>query len=307
MACCPRQNERGSVVSRETIFASPSARFPHALNIPGGTALTGAARAVLPEDGEAPIRKKKLKPFRISETTVTNADFAAFVDETGYQTDAERLGWSFVFMSQLPADHAPTQGVVGVEWWRRVDGASWRHITGPGCDLIEHLQDHPVVHVSWNDAKAFCAWAGGRLPTEAEWEHAARGGLGDVPFPWGDQDPNDTEFTPCNIWQGQFPNVNSCADGYSTTAPAKSFEPNEFGIYNMVGNVWEWTSEPFRVRSQKRNARQKQAHMIGHKLLKGGSFLCHKSYCFRYRIAARIGNTPDSTTTHMGFRVAWDN
>ena len=125
-------------------------------------------------------------------------------------------------------------------------------------------------------------------------------------FPWGDQEPNDTNYQPCNIWQGQFPQANTVKDGYDTTAPAKSFAPNAYGLYNLVGNVWEWTSEPFRIRSQKKQAKLRQAQMRGYKLSKGGSFLCHKSYCYRYRIAARTGNSPDSTTTHTGFRVVWD-
>ena len=173
-------------------------------------------------------------------------------------------------------------------------------------DFLADRPDHPVVHVSWRDATAYARWIGGRLPSETEWEHAARGGLGDVPFPWGEAEPNDTDHFPCNIWQGQFPKTNTGADGHLDTAPAQSFAPNGYGLFNMVGNVWEWTAEPFRIRSQKKAARQRQAQMKGYKLTKGGSFLCHQSYCYRYRIAARTGNSPDSTTTHTGFRVVWD-
>ncbi len=239
-------------------------------------------------------------------TTVTNAQFATFAAGSGYVTEAERFGWSFVFWSQVPKAVGPTEGVRDVEWWRRVDGANWRNINGPGQDLSVDLPDHPVVHVSWNDARAYARWIGGRLPTEAEWEHAARGGLGDVSFPWGDEEPNDADYQPCNIWQGRFPQVNTCRDGYETTAPARSFASNGYGLYNLVGNVWEWTAEPFRIRSQRKEAKARQAKMRGYKLAKGGSFLCHKSYCYRYRIAARTGNSPDSTTTHTGFRVVWD-
>jgi len=166
-------------------------------------------------------------------------------------------------------------------------------------------EDHPAVHISWNDAKVYAEWAGGRLPTEAEWEHAARGGLGDVKFPWGDLEPDDHENFPCNIWQGRFPDENSGKDGYLTTAPARSFAPNGYGLYNLAGNVWEWTSDTYKVKSLKKQVKERLKHMKNYKLSKGGSFLCHKSYCFRYRIAARSGTSPDSATTHHGFRVVW--
>ena len=137
-------------------------------------------------------------------------------------------------------------------------------------------------------------------------EHAARGGLRDVRYPWGDQEPDDVDFFPCNIWQGSFPDNNLGLDGYKATAPAASFEPNGFGLYNMVGNVWEWTSNPYTVVSQKRVVKERLKGMKGYKLSKGGSFLCHSSYCHRYRIAARMGNSPDSTTAHQGMRLVFD-
>ncbi|MEQ3624784.1 MAG: formylglycine-generating enzyme family protein [Celeribacter sp.] len=284
---------------------APHALRARAVRIAGGAALVGTAAPRLFEDGESPPRRVTLKPYLLTETTVTNADFAKFIDATGYRTEAERFGWSFVFWAQVPGHIEATAGVQGIEWWRRVDGADWRNINGPDTDDAWHA-DHPVVHVSWNDARAFAHWAGGRLPSEAEWEHAARGGLGDVPYPWGEADPDDQEFQPCNIWQGRFPSRNLGLDGYVTTAPARSFEPNGYGFYNMVGNVWEWTAEPFRIRSVKRAVRERMAQMKGYKLSKGGSFLCHQSYCWRYRIPARTGNSPDSTTTHTGFRLAFD-
>ena len=157
----------------------------------------------------------------MSATAITNATFARFVKETGYVTEAERFGWSFVFFSDVSDAIQETEGVVGTEWWRRVYGAIWRDVWGPGAK-DEPQPDHPVVHVSWNDANAFARWCGGRLPTEAEWEHAARGGLGDVRFPWGDQEPDDNTFLPCNIWQGRFPDVNTSADGWTTTAPTQA-------------------------------------------------------------------------------------
>ena len=273
-------------------------------DIPGGTGMLGTAMPGMPADEEGPLRRKTLRPFRMMEGAVTNAMFAAFIDDTGYVTEAERFGWSFVFQHSVGADAGPTQRVVGVEWWHKIEGALWSHPDGPGGEQAR--PDHPVVHVSWSDARAFAKWAGGRLPTEAEWEHAARGGQGDVPYPWGAQEPDDTAFHPCNIWQGTFPEVNLLQDGYATTAPACSFQANGYGLYNMVGNVWEWIAEPARLRSL--SARKRAAHHWprGSKLLKGGSFLCHKSYCYRYRIPARTGTTPDTTTSHQGFRLVFD-
>ena len=275
-----------------------------AVDIPGGKALLGTTKPFIADDGEAPLRHKKVKPFRIAPCTVTNAEFAVFVDDTGYVTEAERIGWSFVFFSDITPEVQETEGVVGVEWWRKVDGATWQTPHGPGT--IQPTSDHPVVQVSWNDAVAYARWCGGRLPTEAEWEHAARGGLGDMPFPWGDAEPDDAIHMPCNIWQGAFPNQNIAADGFAHTAPAHSFSPNGYGLYNMVGNVWEWAADPFRIKSLKKNVARKMEDMRGLKLLKGGSYLCHRSYCYRYRIAARTGNSPDSATPHQGFRMVWD-
>lgn len=277
-----------------------------AVGIPGGTALVGTDTPLILNDGEGPLRRKRTRAFQMSTTAVTNADFAAFVDDTGYRTEAERFGWSFVFWAQLPGCAGPDTGIGGLEWWHKVDGATWSTPLGPGSEAA-CLPDHPVVHVSWNDATVFATWAGGRLPTEAEWEHAARGGLGDVAFPWGDEAPDDTTHLPCNIWQGDFPHSNTAADGYRFTAPARSFERNAFGLYNMVGNVWEWTSEPFQIKSLKRDIRARMAASRGDRLSKGGSFLCHRSYCYRYRIAARSGSSPCTTTTHQGFRLVWDD
>ena len=271
----------------------------------GGASLLGTQNPQIPDDGEDPMRKTRIKPFRMGATSVTNAQFKAFVEATGYVTEAERFGWSFVFWAQVPESLGATQGVIDIEWWRRVDGANWCDINGPGT-MAEHWHpDHPVVQASWNDARAYADWVGGRLPTEAEWEHAARGGMGDVRFPWGDQEPNDTDFQPCNIWQGRFPEVNTAKDGFAATAPAQFYAPNGYGLYNLVGNVWEWTAEAYRIKSLKKQVRQRLAGMKGYKLSKGGSFLCHKSYCYRYRIAARSGTSPDSATTHQGFRIVW--
>lgn len=304
--CCTpsAKRKRAEGIVAQEVPRSLGAFAPVLVDVPGGQGLLGTDRPVILPDEEGPCRRRKIKPFRMMETTVTNAMFAAFVAETGFVTEAERFGWSFVFHSHVPRVFEPTQGVVGIEWWRRVDGACWQAVTGPNGP--EARADHPVVHVSWNDARAFAKWAGGRLPSEAEWEHAARGGLGDVAYPWGDEDPDDVGFFPCNIWQGQFPANDLGHDGYRATAPAKSFAPNGFGLYNMVGNVWEWSAEPYRFRTLSKQKRAAAKKPVGAKLLKGGSFLCHRSYCYRYRIPARTGNTPDSTTSHQGFRLVFD-
>jgi len=256
--CCNPARPKGldRRTGQPTPIAPSSCTFD-AVDVPGGTAWLGTKTACMPDDGETPLRKKQVKPFRMAPTTVTNADFARFVDETGYVTEAETFGWSFVFWSDVPNHIAMTRGVEGVEWWRRVDGATWKDVSGPKTRSQFWHPDHPVVHVSWNDAVAYACWAGGRLPTEAEWEHAARGGQGDVRFPWGDQEPDDSSTFPCNIWQGTFPQNNTAADGWATTAPAQSFAPNAYGMYNMVGNVWEWTADPFRVKSLKKNTRKR--------------------------------------------------
>ena len=275
------------------------------VGIPGGMALVGTDSPTLPLDGEAPLRRKRLRPFRIDATAVTNARFREFVGDTGYVTEAERIGNSFVFGGFLPKDAPPSRAVQAAPWWREIDGACWHLVHGPGSEGALR-PDHPVVHVTWNDACAFAEWAGGRLPTEAEWEHAARGGGRDIRFPWGDREPNDMDFFPCNIWQGRFPDQDLGLDGFVGTAPARSFEPNGFGLFNMVGNVWEWTSQPFTARSLRRGAAVVHRGKRGFKLVKGGSFLCHASYCHRYRIAARSATSPDSSTSHQGFRLVYD-
>ncbi|MEM7268058.1 MAG: formylglycine-generating enzyme family protein [Pseudomonadota bacterium] len=296
--CCTP--ERGADAPPPEVRTGPCDLTFSVAAIPGGDAMVGTSSPQIVADEEGPLRRAKVKPFKLMTTTVTTEMFAAFIEATDYETEAERFGWSFVFY----ADAEESAGYsAGAEWWRGVEGANWSAQTGPGSEAVPL---NPVTHVSWRDAQAFAKWAGGRLPKEAEWEHAARGGLGDVPFPWGDEDPQEDGFTPCNIWQGVFPTSNSGADGYPRLAPAESFAPNGYGLYNMVGNVWEWTADPFRLRSLSREAKARAAATKGQRLLKGGSFMCHKSYCYRYRIAARIGNTPDSTTAHTGFRLAFD-
>jgi len=258
-----------------------------------------------PADGEGPVRRVALSAFAIDRYAVTNRAFAEFVEATGYRTDAERFGWSFVFSGLLPDDHPPTSAVAQTPWWRQVHGADWQHPEGPASTLAVRMH-HPVIHVSWQDAVAYCHWAGRRLPTEAEWEYAARGGLEQARYAWGD------ELTPegrwmCNIWQGTFPTHNTRDDGYLGTAPVDAFPPNGFGLHNLAGNVWEWCSDWFSPTHPPPGTVDPHGPKSGsHKVIRGGSYLCHDSYCNRCRVAARTANTPDSSTGNTGFRCAAD-
>jgi len=248
-------------------------------------------RWAYPADGEA-LRRVTVRPFRIAPCAVSNGRFAEFAEATGHVTDAERYGWSFVFAGLLPDDFEATHGVAAAPWWRRVEAADWRHPEGP-LSHIEKRMDHPVVHVSFDDAAAYCRWAGARLPTEAEWEFAARGGLEGKVFPWGDVLEPGGEHR-MNVWQGSFPSENTRADGFYGSCPVDAFLPNGYGLHNFTGNVWEWTAGWF-DRAAPRDRVQK-----------GGSYLCHVSYCRRYRVAARHGSAPDSSTCNLGFRCAAD-
>jgi formylglycine-generating enzyme required for sulfatase activity len=260
-----------------------------------------------PADGETPVHEVRLSPFHIDATAVTNAMFAAFVKATDYVTDAEQLGVSAVFHLAFDGPSADVvQRVEGTPWWLAVRGASWRHPEG-GRSTIGDRQNHPVVQVSWNDADAYCRWAGKRLPTEAEWEYAARGDLEQARYAWGD------ELTPrgrwqCNIWQGEFPATNTLEDGHLTTAPVKSYRPNGLGLWQTAGNVWEWCADWFDAGYYARSeARDPQGPESGDaRVMRGGSYLCHDSYCHRYRVAARSSNTPDSASANLGFRCAND-
>ncbi|MFC9648121.1 MULTISPECIES: formylglycine-generating enzyme family protein [unclassified Streptomyces] len=307
-SCCAPARERTtlSLTAPAPRAASDSRVAKRLLALPGGRFLMGTDDVVgYPADGEGPLREVELSPFRIAPTTVTNTQFATFVKATGYVTDAERFAFSYVFEGFLPAElRAASPRVPGTPWWRAVHGATWKHPEGPGSS-IGSRQNHPVVHVSWNDAVAFCAWSGTRLPTEAEWEYAARGGLEQRRYPWGDElAPGGSHL--CNIWRGSFPTVNTADDGYRSTAPVKAFRPNGFGLYNTVGNVWEWTadwfSRDFHVTGPRTDPTGPPEGLA--RAMRGGSHMCHDSYCHRYRVAARSSNTPDSSVGNIGFRVA---
>jgi len=256
-------------------------------------------------DGEGPVRRVSITGFSIAPTTVTNRDFSEFVRATRYVTEAERFGASFVFYLQVPATERKQirQVAAGLPWWLPVADASWQRPEGPGSHIYERL-DHPVVHVSWNDAQAYCAWAGVRLPTEAEWECAARGGLDGRRFAWGD-DLMQNGVPRCNVWRGSFPNAPQ--DHWQPApVPVATGDPNGFGLFNTCGNVWEWCEDWFSPTYHQATTAgdPKFSRPTGRRSMRGGSFLCHDSYCNRYRVAARSSNKPESSSSNLGFRIA---
>jgi sulfatase modifying factor 1 len=278
------------------------------IELPGGCFLMGSnCPEGFPEDGEGPVRQVCLRPFAIDRDPVTNWHFSEFVKSTGYRSEAEVYGWSFVFWMQIPSSRfhdLVEDTVAATPWWCKVPGAKWDAPEGPGSDITTR-QDHPVVHVSWNDALSFAQWQGKRLPTEAEWEYAARGGLEQKLYPWGDTLCPDGQHL-CNIWQGQFPNQDTAEDGFSGTCPVDAFPANGYGIRSIAGNTWEWCSDWFvTTYSMQARIENPTGPPSGtSRVMKGGSFLCHKSYCNRYRVAARTCNTPDSAASNIGFRCA---
>ncbi|WEV78028.1 formylglycine-generating enzyme family protein [Janibacter cremeus] len=271
----------------ERLAARAPGQLPF-IGLPGGEFRMGSDDPeAYPEDGEGPVRAVGVSPFAIGATTVTVAEFAAFVLETGYRTDAELHGSSLVFAGLLPPNvRARCPAVVETPWWRQVEGATWCRPEGP-TSSAEDRDDHPVTHVSHRDALAYAGWVGGRLPTETEWEYAARGGLDQQPFPWGEL--MEPEGAPrMQTFHGTFPHEPTAPVG---TVPADAFPPNAFGLHNMTGNVWEWTAAP-------------GAAADDPPVLRGGSYLCHASYCRRYRTSARTAATADTSLGHTGFRLA---
>lgn len=304
-ACCVPGGQAESA-TLQPVAVHRGAASPDWADIPAGEFTMGSDAAEgFAEDGEGPARRVAVSAFRLARTAVTNAQFRAFVRATSYVTEAEQAGSSFVFYLQVERERRRALRTVSRElpWWLQVEGACWQRPAGPGSGVHDRL-DHPVVHVSWNDAAAYCAWAGVRLPTEAEWEYAARGGLADALYPWGDElEPGGVRQ--CNIWQGEFPAAP--ADGWQPqTVAADAFAPNGWGLYNMAGNAWEWCADWFSPGYHRETAASDplQDRATGRRSLRGGSFLCHASYCNRYRVAARGSNTPGSSASNCGFRVA---
>lgn len=306
--------------------------------IPGGEFTMGTDDHLGWPD-ERPAHRVRVNGFWIDETEVTNAEFAQFVAATGYQTTAEQPPDLEEIMKQVPPGTPPPDPSLLVpgslvfvpppaepdnfedvsQWWQWVPGADWRHPEGPESH-IEGREQHPVVHVSWYDAAAYCAWAGKRLPTEAEWEFAARGGLEGQPYTWGDAEPGAGGRWQANIWQGDFPWQNQALDSYAGTSPVKSFPPNGYGLYDMAGNVWEWCQDWYDAAIYQRRAGQKVVDnprgpergfdpvnpFAPARSQRGGSFLCHDSYCWRYRPSARHPCSPDTSSSHVGFRCVRD-
>ena len=307
--CCVPTKQRAGILldSRGLAAARISARTGSTdgmVKLDGGRFFMGTDSGEgFPADGEGPIREVTLDPFYVDARTVTNDMFGEFLRATSYVTESERFGWSFVFQGHLAAEH-DGQRVPGTSWWRKVNGADWRQPEGPASSW---RSNYPVVQVSWNDAAEYARWAGKRLPTEAEWEYAARGGLEQKIYPWGD------ELTPggrhlCNIWQGEFPFRDTAEDGYSAPAPADAFPANGYGLFGVSGNIWEWCADRFHPTYHVTATRVNPVGPASgaNRAMRGGSYLCHRSYCNRYRVAARTSNTPDSATGNIGFRCARD-
>ena len=315
-----------------TVELRPS-KVPGMIWIPGGE-FTMGTDSELGWPDEKPAHRVRIDGFFIDETEVTNSQFAAFVKATGYVTTAEQAPTAEEILAQSPpgtpapppASLVPgslvfsmTKGPADLQdyaqWWQWTPGANWQHPEGSQSDLNGREQ-HPVVHVSWDDAVAFAKWAGKRLPTEAEWELAARGGLIDQRYVWGDVAPSDTRVF-ANIWQGTFPYQNTAADGFTRTAPVRTYQPNGFGLYDMSGNVWEWCADAYDLEAYKRRIGQgvvinplgersvdPRNPRAASKVQRGGSFLCHDQYCSRYRPSARHGLASDTGMSHVGFRCA---
>ncbi len=309
----------------------PANAPPGMVWIPGGEFTMGsdgpAARPV-----EKPAHRVRVDGFWMDETDVTNTQFREFVEATGYVTTAEKKPDLEEIMKQVPPGTPPPAKELLVpgsvvftppdqpvaldnpgQWWKWTPGADWRHPEGPGSSL-QGKDDHPVVHVSWHDAVAYARWAGKRLPTEAQWEYAARGGLEGKTYVWGDEKFNE-DRAQCNIWQGHFPDHNTAKDGYLRTSPVKAFPPNGYGLYDMAGNVWQWCDDWFLPEAYRGRAGggivvnpTGPEHSFDPRLRppervhRGGSFLCCDGYCFNYRPSARMGCTPDTGMSHVGFR-----
>lgn len=320
-ACCgPSAGHGGSSVvsvdrvaaSFERVVATEKAAKKMTLVAAGPFRMGNDDDHAIEGDGEGPVRDVEVSAFLMGRRCVTNAQFSAFVRTTGHVTDAERFGWSFVFerlVAPSAASHRIEAEVPGAPWWQAIAGACWHAPEGPGSS-VETCWRHPVVHVSWSDALAYARWAGKRLPSEAEWEKAARGGIVGARFPWGDELVPEGRHR-ANIFQGTFPTEDTGEDGYMGTAPVDAFPANGFGLYNVAGNVWEWCWDRWETTAPGSTPSQVPRDPLGAetgdaRVVRGGSYLCHASYCDRYRVAARTSNTSDSSAGHTGFRCAAD-
>ena len=331
-SCCIKVPSRFSAVSNNADSINTSTDTSHIgmVYVPGGTYAMGGDNEQAAAD-EFPKHTVTVSPFWMDATEVTNAEFSKFVNATGYITTAERKPeWEEIKKTLPPGTPKPadnlliaaglvfhqTSGNVDLndysQWWKWTAGASWKHPEGPNSNL-KGKAAYPVVQVSWDDAMAYCKWAGKRLPTEAEWEFAARGGLQNNIYPWGNE-PIDEGPAKANSWQGQFPSVNTKRDGYLMASPVKSFAPNGYGLYDMAGNAWEWCNDWYKndyyksvaagaVNPQGPNdSYDPDEPQIAKKVVRGGSFLCNDTYCSGYRVARRMKTSPDTGLEHTGFR-----
>ena len=322
--------QKGKSGLREWLFeASKLGKFNrHAVEetpmvrIPAGEFTMGTDDPQIMTDGESPARRVFVNEFLLDQYEVSNRQFIEFVLDTGFETEAEKFGWSFCFESTLSAKVLSTidRQVAAVPWWVPVQGANWVRPNGPDQDIIsQELLDFPVVHVSHNDARAYCAWRNARLPREAEFERAARGGLESQDYPWGNELTPEGRFR-ANLWQGEFPRENLATDGFPFACPVNEFGPqNDFGLYNIIGNAWEWVADAWTTRHrtvapdgsklvdpQVEYSLDKMDDPTIERVKKGGSYMCHISYCYRYRTASRSSNTADSSAQNLGFRCAKD-
>jgi formylglycine-generating enzyme required for sulfatase activity len=340
-SCCTskKPNRFGNTLTKNTsnnsttLTQTKTKEYDGMVWIEGGTFLMGGDNDQARQD-EYPKHVVKVNGFYMDETEVTNKQFTAFVKATGYITTAEKnVNWEEL-KKQLPpntpkpdADQlkaaslvfVPTEGAVNLQdysqWWQWTHGANWKHPKGPKSNIIGK-EKYPVVHISWDDAMAYCKWAGKRLPTEAEWEYAARGGIKNKIYTWGNTNVDSTLKPSCNYWQGTFPYKNENTDSFYGTAPVKSFAPNRYGLYDMAGNVWEWCADLYNyyyyedfenVKLAINPKGPKKSYdpdepLVAKRTMRGGSFLCNESYCSGYRVASRMKSSPDSGMEHLGFR-----
>ena len=332
---CMNTPQRFSGNNLILVSASANSSTEGMLLIPGGSfEMGGDNEQAMPD--EFPKHRVRVDSFYMDATEVTNAQFKKFVEATGYITTAERKpNWEEMKASLPPDTPMPPDSVMVaaslvfqqtsravnltnyMQWWAWVPGANWHHPQGPGSDIMGK-ENYPVVHISWYDAMAYCKWAGKRLPTEAEWEYAARGGLTNHIYPWGNEHINAGR-PKANTWEGKFPYLNEVKDGYVLAAPVKSFAPNGYGLYDMSGNVWEWCSDWYHADYYQtlRNGIAKNPEgpeksfdpvdpYTPKKTIRGGSFLCNEIYCSGYRVARRMKSSPDTGMEHTGFRCVKD-